>query len=455
MNAQDFKEERRLFGGEISHISAEEFRYLYLCVASPMPHEICIWWEANKKKYATKAIYLHTMPAVYRFDLAILRIIDPSGKLKYCWDGKITDFGIKDNGDCQIKWFEFSNSRIGFDENFPLIDMIDYPEVIHFEVTRNCNLKCYMCRENREQEVKEIGLTDLDYALFEKTIPFAQNINNVAFFGWGEPLIHPQFDKFIDAVGRIKERNKPCLANRQKPYVNFTSNATLLTEDMIRRLIKQELNEIVVSIDSQEMSNYNFIRKNADFKQVISNLYNLKRIKEEFAVSYPALTIAIVAMRRNIEELPEMVKLAVDLGSNRMLVNYLTVVTRGLEKESLFYHQDLANRMFDITEKTAQEKKVTVTLPPRFGTNADAKGYCDDIQEMFYIRAEGTVLGCCISTDYVIGDLKEESPEDIWRGERRKKMIDNLRKGILIGKCKDCYKFSGTDINLRETHIKV
>ncbi len=97
MNAQDFKEERRLFGGEISHISAEGSRYLYLCVASPMPHEICIWWEANKKKYATKAIYLHTMPAVYRFDLAILRAIDPSGKLNYCWDGKITDFGIKDN----------------------------------------------------------------------------------------------------------------------------------------------------------------------------------------------------------------------------------------------------------------------------------------------------------------------------------------------------------------------
>lgn len=436
-------------------MNAQDSRYLYLCVLSPLPHEICIWWETNKKRYTTKNFYLHATPAVYMFDMAILRAIDPSGKLNYYWEGEITDFGIKDNSDCQIEWFKLVNSKIAPDENLPLIEIVDYPEVIHFEVTRNCNLKCYMCRENREQEVKEIGLTNLDYDLFEKTIPFAQHINNVALFGWGEPLVHPEFDKFVSAISKIKERNKPCLKNRQKPYVNFTSNAALLSEGLIRHLIEQELNEIVVSIDSPVPSIYNFIRKNADFNQVISNLYNLKKIKNEHGINYPALTIAVVAMRRTIEELPEMIKLAADLGSSRVLVNYLTVVTKGLEQESLFYHQDLANRMFDLAEKTAKEVGITVTLPTRFGLKTDAKGYCDDVQEMFYIRAEGTVLGCCIATDYIIGDLKHESPEGIWQGERRKKLIDNLRKGVLTGQCKDCYKFSGTDINLRQTHIKV
>lgn len=455
MNAQYLKQKKRLFNKEISHIYAEDSRYLYLCVLSPLPHEICIWWETNKKRYTTKNFFLYTTPAVYMFDMAILRAIDFSGKLNYYWGGKITDFGIKDTGDCRIKWFKFVDSKIILNENLPLIEIVDYPEVIHFEITRNCNLKCYMCRENREQEVKEIGLTNLDYALFEKTIPFARNINNVALFGWGESLMHPEFDKFVSAINKIKERNNSCLKNRQKPYVNFTSNAMLLSEDLIHRLIKQELDEIVVSIDSPVPSNYNFIRKNADFKQVISNLYNLKIIKNSYATNYPALTIAVVAMRRTIEELPEMIKLAADLGSSKILVNYLTVVTKGLEQESLFYHQDLANRMFDLAEKTAKKIGIGITLPTRFGLQTETKGYCDDVQEMFYIRAEGTVLGCCIATDYIIGDIKHENPEDIWQGERRKKLIDNLRKGILTGKCKDCYKFSGTDINLKQTHIKV
>ena len=312
-----------------------------------------------------------------------------------------------------------------------------------------------MCRENREDEVKNIGLDNLDYALFYKTIPFARNVNNVALFGWGEPLMHPQFDKFIDIVSKIKERGDPWLVNKQKPYVNFTSNATLLNEAMIYRLIEQELNEVVVSIDSATPLNYNFIRKNADFNQVIANLRNLKKIKSERVVAYPLLTVAIVAMRRNIEELPEIIKLAAELGSKRVLVNYLTVVTKGLEQESLFYHQDLTNRMFDIAEETARQLGITITLPTRFGSKADARGYCDDVQEMFYIRAEGTVLGCCINTDYIIGDLKKDSPEDIWQGQSRKKLIDSLKKGTLVGHCKDCYKFTGTDINLRQTHIKV
>ncbi|HTZ11709.1 MAG TPA: radical SAM protein, partial [Candidatus Margulisiibacteriota bacterium] len=280
MDTDNFKGEKSLLNQDMPYIRAEKARYLYLCVTSTMPHGISIWWEVNKNKYVTKETYLHTTPAVYRFDLAILRAAGPSGKWGYYWDGKISGFGVKSSEDCQIKWLKFSNSRINFDDRFPLICMIDYPEVIHFEVTRNCNLNCYMCRKNREREVRKIGVPNLDYGIFEKTIPFARHINNVAFFGWGEPLVHPQFHKFIDAIDRIKDRNDPSLANRQKPYVNFTSNATLLTEDMIRRLIKQGLNEIVVSIDSQDPSNYNFIRENADFKEVISNLQNLKRIKQ-------------------------------------------------------------------------------------------------------------------------------------------------------------------------------
>ena len=189
---------------------------------------------------------------------------------------------------------------------------MDYPLIVHLEVTRNCNLKCYMCRESRDEEVKEIGINDLDFRILDKMVTFMQNVSHVALFGWGEPLCHPNFEKFIDAVGIIKERKGTRLLNAGSPFVNFTTNATLITEDLARRIIKNGVNEIVVSIDSPNEENFNFIRKGANFKKVVANLRMFQELKKQFGVSRPALSIEFVAMRRNIEELPEMIKFAVD-----------------------------------------------------------------------------------------------------------------------------------------------
>lgn len=455
-NRLPFEQEISLFDKKRGYILADESRYLYLKISSPVSCKISLYWYVGSQKYITKPFDIYMSPAIYVFDLAMIRASNQTGRTNYFWEGRVTNFGIKCNAGCIIKWSKFTNTKPTFEkERGPLIEIIDYPEIVHLEITRNCNLKCYMCRENRDEEVKEIGINDLDCQILNKMIPFMQNVNNIALFGWGESLCHPHFDRFIDAVSRIKERNHPKLLNKVKPHVSFTTNATLLTGDLINRIIKSGLDEIVASIDSPSEDNFNFIRKGADFKKVIANLRMLQECKAKYGVSHPKLTIDFVAMRRNIEELPEMIKFAVDLGIKRILVYYMTVVTKGLEQESLYYHRELTNHIFNQTEKLAQSNGINISLPPRFGTKVDPQGYCDDIQKIFYIKAEGTVISCCIATDFIIGNLYKESPEEIWQGEHRKKIIDNLRRGVLKGKCKNCYKFTGNDINLRETHIKV
>lgn len=448
--------EKILFGKKKGYILADEFRYICLKIFSTVPCEISLYWHVGDQIYTTKSFALDVNHAIYVFDLAIMMAKNQSGRTNYFWNGQVTKFGIKYSPGCIIKWSKFTNNKFTFrKKRIPLIEIIDYPEIVHLEVTRNCNLKCYMCRENREKEIREIGLNNLDCRILDKMIPFMRNVEHVALFGWGEPLCHPDFDRFIDVVGKIKERKYPSLLNKVIPFVNFTTNATLLNEDLIKCIIESKLDEIVISIDSPNEDNFNFIRKGADFKKVVANLRMLQELKSKHGVSYPKLAIEFVAMRRNIEELPDMMEFAFALGIRDVRVSYIIVVTKGLEQESLYYHQDLTNRIFEQTEKIAGEKGIRLSLPTRFKTNIDPQGYCDDILKMFYIRAEGTVLPCCIATDYIIGNICEERPEEIWQGERRKKIIDNFRKRILEGKCKDCYKFTGNDINLKETHIKI
>ena len=68
---------------------------------------------------------------------------------------------------------------------------------------------------------------------------------------------------------------------------------------------------------------------------------------------------------------------------------------------------------------------------------------------------KGTVTPCCVATKPIMGDLNKDNSTNIWMGERREKFLNNLRKGDLPSDCKICHKFTGNDINLRSTHIKI
>jgi len=439
-----------------------KFRYVYIKIRSDASQKINLYWYANNQLYGTEAFYTQKGTAIYEFDLSLIKasVHGQSNKTSYFQHGRINNFGIRCNENIVIKWSKFSPEKLIFKkEKTPVIQMIGHTSIIHLELTRRCNIKCYMCRENREEDLKKIGMIDLPPSVFHKMIPFVQNAGHLALFGWGEPLCHPYFKEFIEAIGGIKEKNRldPKIEDGPyiKPFTNFTTNGYLMNEDLIHCIIKSRIDEIVFSIDSPNADNYNFIRKGSDFKRVIGNLRKVQELKIKHDAKSPAITIEFVAMRRNIEELPDMVKLTADLNVKRMIVTSVVVSTKGLEQESLYYHQELANKMFNKAENIAEGNGIAITLPDRFGTKSNPQGYCDDPQDIFYVRAEGTVIPCCVATNAIMGDLNKDDPKDIWMGDRRKYFMDNLRKGTLVGDCKTCYKFTGNDINLRSTHIKI
>jgi len=438
------------------------FRYVYIKMYSSVSCKINLYWYANNQSYQTGDLYIHARTAIYEFDMAFMnaRSQVQTEKNRYFQYGWISNFAVRCRERIVIKWSKFSLEKLTFEkESLPVIQRIEYPRIIHLELTRKCNLCCYMCRENRTEELKKIGLIDLDPRIFYKMIPFIQKAGHLALFGWGEPLCHPNFREFIDAVGEIKEQNSLHLLTDSgpyiKPFVNFTTNGCLMNESLIHSIIKSRIDEIIFSIDSPNADNYNFIRKGADFERVIANLGKVQELKIENNVRNPAIIIEFVAMRRNIEELPDLVRLAASLNVEKIIVTLIVVSTKGLEQESLYYHQDLANKMIDEAERVAQENGLPMMVPNRFGTKPTCQGYCSDPFETFYVRAEGTVLPCCIAINAVIGDLNKDDPEDVWMSDSRKDFMDHLRKGILIGHCKTCHKFTGNDINLRSTHIKI
>ena len=139
----------------------------------------------------------------------------------------------------------------------------------------------------------------------------------------------------------------------------------------------------------------------------------MAHLKRAAGSVFPSLQVVFVAMRRNIEQLPRMVDYVADLGADNLTVQYVVVHGEELRQESLFYHQDLANRCLDLAQERASVRGLEVSLPPHFGTRtagAPAARRCTDPWKIAFINWKGKVRPCCYApSDVVMGSLAEQS----------------------------------------------
>src|SRR5262249_39669478 len=129
--------------------------------------------------------------------------------------------------------------------------------------------------------------------------------------GLGEPMMHPRFFDMVElAVGRgIK--------------VSTNTNATLLNAKRAERCVTSGLGEIHISIDGATPETYQGIRVRARFDRVIANVERLVAARRERGSTTPRIRMVVVAMRRNLGEFPDLVRLAHRLGIDTVFVQHL------------------------------------------------------------------------------------------------------------------------------------
>lgn len=205
---------------------------------------------------------------------------------------------------------------------------------LYVEITTVCNLDCQMCVRRTWHE--PIGSMSLD--TFNNLI--AQLLHfpsppTIHLSGYGEPMAHPHFLKLVK---QAKANGIP---------VEMTTNGMLLTPDKAAALIDLELDALTVSIDSVQPENYEDIRKNSSFSQIVENLRQLHRLKLRYKTRHgkPQVGLAFVAMKRNVADLPELPHLATRVGAKRITVSNLIPHTPEMESEIL-YEQALRSCTF-------------------------------------------------------------------------------------------------------------
>jgi len=202
---------------------------------------------------------------------------------------------------------------------------------VYIEPTNRCNLECRTCIRNIWDE----PLGEMSRTTFARIVEGLRSFSPppaIFFGGLGEPLVHPDI---IEMVAQAKTLGAT---------VELITNGTLLTKPLSKQLIEAGLDMLWVSLDGATPESYADVRLGAALPEVLSNLAGFQEARVgqrffEYFVDYhlkPQIGIVFVAMKRNIADLPAVIRLGNRLGAHRFLVTNVLPYTPEMLNEILY-----------------------------------------------------------------------------------------------------------------------
>jgi len=310
---------------------------------------------------------------------------------------------------------------------FTLSTSCPAPWMVQLEVTNRCNLKCRFC----SRYFGQMKLGDMSPALLNAAAELSAKAQEVALFGYGEPLISRAFYQLLPRLRSAR--------------VGFFTNGLLLTGELLERVVhlsRRPLSYIAFSVDGATPETYETIRIGSNFSRVWHNLETAIRLREQRKWHHLALRLEFVAMRRNAGELARLVRMADEAGVDELKVSHLVVWHESLRDESLFYHQNLCRRSFEEALEEAAGRRIKVSMPKVFGTSGAQAGSllppCRYPWHYAMISFEGLVQACCFAPSLVMGDLTKQTFDAIWGNKLYRALRHSLNTPNCPQACRRC-----------------
>ena len=297
--------------------------------------------------------------------------------------------------------------RLGYNE-FPDLDYLSAPEVVHVEVTRRCPLNCKHCYVNAG-----FG-EELSLKQFKELIDILADMNVFQIaFGGGEPFYRDDFleiARYAYDCGIIS---------------NVTTNGVVINTDKL-----DIFGQINVSLDGADKETYLKVRGCDTFHKALNAI---KMLVESYNVG-----INVVVTRQNFNQLHEIFKLAEELEvSEVMLIRVKPVGRCKNVYDDLKLTRDQLSR-FDETVRSLLNYDVLLRidcafmpfLTPDDNVLIGMQG-CDCGISSLAIKSDGRVTPCSF-LNHSLGYYKDL--REIWND------MDDFRK-YEVDECRGCPKY--------------
>jgi len=305
---------------------------------------------------------------------------------------------------------------------------------VYLEPTSRCNLACRTCIRNAWGETMgSMSPETFQHILDDLAV---RNPKPTVFFGgFGEPLMHPEIAEMVQKAAQVASR------------VELITNGLLLTAKLAENLAKAGLNTLWVSLDGASPESYADVRLSESLQSVLQNISVYREQYRQARGNEAEIGIAFVAMKRNINELPNLLNLSTRLGVSRYIVTNILPYTPEMCEEVL-YHRSIDRINWQATAWHPQINLPEMDLNPitrealfkvwttRSGGQFKKRNNCPFIeQRSTTVGWDGSVSPCLALlhshesylfqlkrsvTRYRLGNLNETSLTDIWQSDEYK-----------------------------------
>jgi putative metalloenzyme radical SAM/SPASM domain maturase len=175
---------------------------------------------------------------------------------------------------------------------------LPHPSRLFVEVTTRCNLRCAMCvKESSGQAIREGHLSRETFARLAPALP---TLEALVLNGVGEPLLHPDLERFVEAGRR---------AMPDAAWIGFQTNGQLLGPRRAESLADAGVDRICISADAVSPELFRALRRGGRqdaIERAAAALHAAARRRGRPI----ALGVEFVAMRDNLGQLPDLVRWA-------------------------------------------------------------------------------------------------------------------------------------------------
>lgn len=307
--------------------------------------------------------------------------------------------------------------------------------LVRMDTTNHCNLRCSMCPMSLSDSDPSRNWHHMEQKIFTKisgeVFPLART---VGISCGAEPLSNPDFIKHLKALYRSGV-----------PYRQMVTNGTLLSEELIQRMMEFPPTSLFISIDGADPDTHSAIRGGADLNRIIRMIKLLAGIRGKRR--FPMIGFSTTLQKDNYRELTGIVELAYETGAESCgivpLVPYEGLGTLG----SIV---DLTSPEVHAAVNEADERALALGIAfqkPRETSRSSAHP-CPYLDNTVYIDPDGSVYPCPYwNTEHPVGSIMDGFM-GIWTG----RTYERLRKGEFHSEdnCLNCPEVTGRNEEVRK-----
>jgi SynChlorMet cassette radical SAM/SPASM protein ScmF len=296
---------------------------------------------------------------------------------------------------------------------------LDLPEGVptlhafYLYMSTGCNLKCRHCWINPTFVKGNPSPSDvIDISLLRKAVDEAKPLGlcSVKLTG-GEPMLHPQFIDIVDML------------SSHELGLDMETNGTLLTADLASHLKEEtNVNFISISIDGADAKTHD------DFRGVQGAFEASSRgLRHLVDAGYKNVQVIMCVHRNNVDQIDDLVSLAVEYGAGSVKLSPVDDVGRGSIMHQRGEALDFENTMnlAQYVYGELQEKspiRVILNLPPALMSIPELikRNVCRsdcNVRHILGLLGTNDIALCGIGrtdSDLIYGRLGKDSIRDIW-----------------------------------------